>query len=224
MIERSFTQLDVPSQDFRDTSSKSDDSSENSIRRFLDPYEIGGKIKHLRTRRSISLVDLGKSAGLSASMLSQLENGKLIPTLPTLTRIALAFDVGMDYFFTERRKRRALSLVRRGENIRFPEQFGHFHPANWFECIGFAERDKSLQAYTAEFPLLDSRSSVSFHLHAGTEFIHVLEGSVVVDFGDEQFDLQEGDSFYFDSGEPHGYRGASSADNRALVVTTPPRI
>jgi transcriptional regulator with XRE-family HTH domain len=38
-------------------------------------------------------------------MLSQLENGKMVPTLPTLARIAMVFDVGVDHFFADRRKK-----------------------------------------------------------------------------------------------------------------------
>src|SRR5829696_5820753 len=70
------------------------ENSEATIRRVLSSYEIGQKIRQLRLRKKIALVDLGKHTGLSASMLSQLENGKLIPTLGTLARIAMVFDIG----------------------------------------------------------------------------------------------------------------------------------
>ena len=63
------------------------ESSERTLRRSLAAYEIGKKLRQLRLKKKIALVDLGKHTGLSASMLSQLENGKLVPTLPTLTRL-----------------------------------------------------------------------------------------------------------------------------------------
>src|SRR6476659_6334141 len=65
------------------------ENSEETIRRVLSAYEIGRKLKQLRLRKKIALVDLGLHTGLSASMLSQLENGKLVPTLATLTRISM---------------------------------------------------------------------------------------------------------------------------------------
>ena len=68
----------------------------------------------------MGLVELGKHTGLSAALLSKLERGKLFPTLPTLLRIALVFGVGLDYFFTDERKRRVVSVVRHGERVRFP--------------------------------------------------------------------------------------------------------
>ncbi len=70
------------------------ETGEQTIGRALSSYELGSKLRQLRLKKKIALVDLGKHTGLSASMLSQLENGKLIPTLPTLARIAMVFDVG----------------------------------------------------------------------------------------------------------------------------------
>lgn len=200
------------------------ESGEETIRRFLNPYELGEKIRQLRMKKKISLVDLGKHSGLSASMLSQLENGKLIPTLPTLARVAMVFDVGLDYFFSDRRKSRLLSLVRKEDRIRFPERPDHPDPSYFFECLAFSTQEKSLQAYLAEFPARPENSQPSFHFHAGAEFLHVTSGAVVIEFQDEEFLLEEGDSVYFDPSEPHAYRGSTPGRNLALVITTPPRI
>ena len=70
----------------------------------------------------MALLDLGKHTGLSPSMLSQLENGKMTPTLPTLARVAMVFDVGLDYFFSGKREEKLFSIVRAGERMRFPER------------------------------------------------------------------------------------------------------
>ena len=48
----------------------------------LKPYSIGDKIRALRLRKKMGLVELGKHTGLSAALLSKLERGKLYPTLP----------------------------------------------------------------------------------------------------------------------------------------------
>ena len=57
----------------------------------LRPYALGEKLRSLRLRKSMGLVELGKHTGLSAAMLSKLERGKLFPTLPTLLRIGLVY-------------------------------------------------------------------------------------------------------------------------------------
>lgn len=86
----------------------------------LKPYAIGEKIRALRLKKSMGLVELGKHTGLSAALLSKLERGKLFPTLPTLLRVALVFGVGLEFFFTDERKRRVVAIVRKHDRIRFP--------------------------------------------------------------------------------------------------------
>src|SRR5262252_9495638 len=87
----------------------------------LKPYAIGEKLRGLRLRKSMGLVELGKHTGLSAALLSKLERGKLFPTLPTLLRIAMVFSVGLDYFFTDERKRHIVAVVRKKDRLNFPE-------------------------------------------------------------------------------------------------------
>jgi len=199
------------------------EDSDATIRRVLSSYEIGPKLRRLRLRKKIALVDLGKHTGLSASMLSQLENGRIIPTLPTLARIAMVFDVGLDHFFAGRHPRPVFSIVRAPERIRFPERPDAATPNYYFECLAFSVQNKSLQAYLADFPKL-AEEHIREHFHEGAEFIHVLEGTLAIRFADEEHLLRAGDSAYFDGAEPHAYRGMTKKPTRALIVTTPPRL
>lgn len=86
----------------------------------LKPYALGEKLRALRLKKSMGLVELGKHTGLSPAMLSKLECGKLFPTLPTLLRIAMAFGVGLDYFFTDERKMVMQWLSSRPPGVSFP--------------------------------------------------------------------------------------------------------
>src|ERR1700758_4351205 len=92
-----------------------------AISEGLGRYSIGEKLRTLRVRKGMGLVELGKHTGLSAALLSKLGRGKLFPTLQTLLRIALVFGVGLEFFFTDDRKRRVVGIVRKGERVRFPE-------------------------------------------------------------------------------------------------------
>lgn len=202
---------------------KLNESYDDTIRRVLVSYDIGHKLRQLRLRKKIALVDLGKHTGLSASMLSQLENGKLIPTLPTLARIAMVFDVGLEFFFGEKRPARVFSIVRAEERMRFPELSDNPVPGYYFEVLAYNAMDKSLSAYLADFPKTGDPVSSREHLHDGTEFIHVLEGSLAINYGSEEHVLNAGDSVYFDSSETHSYHGCSESPARAIVITSPPK-
>lgn len=194
-----------------------------TIARILSAYELGKKLRHMRLRRKIALTDLAKHTGLSASMLSQLENGKLIPTLPTLARIAMVFDIGLDHFFAQTRGRKFFSLVRSADRMRFPESPEAAPPSYSFECLTYAEPGASLQAYLADFPGRKQGEGTP-HTHDGSEFLFVLDGAVSIRFQGEDHELLAGDSVLLDSSEPHSYAGSPKKGGRAVVVTIPPRL
>jgi transcriptional regulator with XRE-family HTH domain len=197
--------------------------AEETIQRLLSSYDLARKLRQLRLRKKIALVDLGKHTGLSASMLSQLETGKMVPTLPTLARIAMVFDVGLDHFFDDRRRQKMFTVVRGGDRMRFPERPDVPKPAYFFECLSYASQAKGLQAYLAEFPKRATEESRE-HFHEGSEFIYILEGQLTIRYQDHDHALHEGDSVYFDSSEPHSYRGSGKNGGRGIVITVPPRV
>ena len=199
------------------------EKGDETIRRVLSAYDLGPKIRQLRLRKKIGLKDLGAHTGLSASLLSQLENGKLVPTLPTLARIAMVFDVSLEHFFSDRQPKRLFALVRAGERLRFPERPDMPSPAYFFECLAYPAQGKGLEAYLAEFPERPEREAQE-HFHAGHEFLYVVDGSLVLHYQAEDHSLRAGDSVYFDSSEPHSYRGLTEPSARAVVVTIPSRI
>jgi transcriptional regulator with XRE-family HTH domain len=199
------------------------ENTDETIRHLLSTYDLGAKLRQLRLRKKIALVDLGKHTGLSASMLSQLENGKLVPTLPTLARIAMVFDVGLEHFFADKRTNRIFSIVRSDERLRFPDRADSPTPGYFFEVLAFGATEKSMSAYLAEFPLRDVKDS-RHHFHAGAEFIHVLTGQLSINYQSEDHLLGPGDSVYFDASEPHSYTGRAEEGTRAIVVTSQPRL
>lgn len=197
--------------------------NDDTIRKLLNNYDIGQKLRQLRLKKKIALVDLGKHTGLSASMLSQLENGKLVPTLPTLARIAMVFDVGLEHFFADKRARRTFAVVRGAERLRFPDTPGSPVPGFFFEVLAFGATEKNMSAYLAEFPKREP-PGIRPHQHDGAEFIHVLEGILAVNYQSEDHILKGGDSVYFDASEAHYYWGQSDIPARAIVVTSIPRL
>ena len=78
-----------------------DTVNEAIVDALIEAKGIGQKIRRLRLKRSMGLAELGKEVGLSASFLSQLENGRVIPTLRNLSRIALVFKKELSYFFRD---------------------------------------------------------------------------------------------------------------------------
>jgi len=184
----------------------------------LSKYSVGEKLRALRLRKKLGLVDLGKHTGLSPALISKIETGRLFPTLPTLLRIAIVFNVGLEHFFTAPESGPVLSVVRRKERQRFPESPDSENVAYHFESLDFPAKDRRLNAYYAEFHPL-SPEKVRRHRHAGVELIYLLRGSLEVLIGNEDRTLEEGDAMYFDSSVAHGYRRVGKSPCAAMVVS-----
>jgi transcriptional regulator with XRE-family HTH domain len=184
----------------------------------LRPYALGEKLRGLRLKKSMGLVELGKHTGLSPAMLSKLERGKLFPTLPTLLRIAMVFSVGLDYFFTDERKRHVVAIVRKKDRLRFAENMGSGGTAYYFESLDFPANQRKFNVFLAEFDTGPS-DKIKLHQHAGAEFLYILRGRLDLTIGSEVHSLDAGDSIYFDSTVRHGYRRTSSHAAAAVVVT-----
>ena len=192
----------------------------STLNEGLKSYSIGEKLRTLRLRKKMGLVELGSHTGLSPALLSKIERGKLFPTLPTLLRIAMVFSVGLEFFFTDDRKRRVLAVARKKERLKFPEKPGTNDAAYIFESLDFGAVERKLSAYHAEFQRVNPRK-IRLHQHAGVEFIYVMTGKLGLRVGDEEMRLENGDSIYFDSNVPHGYWSASTHKTTAIVVTVP---
>lgn len=189
-----------------------------TLTKGLGRYAIGEKLRALRLRKKMGLVELSRHTGLSAAMLSKVERGKLFPTLPTLLRIALVFSVGLEYFFSDDQKRRLLAIVRRAERKRFPERPDGRDISFYFESLDFAAVERKFNAYYAEFQQLPPGKARPHH-HPGVEFLSVLRGKLEMRIGTEEHVLDTGDSIYFDSSIPHSYRRISQKPCSAIVVT-----
>lgn len=189
------------------------------IEEGLKPYLIGEKLRTMRLKKSMGLVELGKHTGLSPAMLSKLERGKLYPTLPTLLRIAMVFGVGLDFFFADERKRHVVAIVRKNERLRFPEKPNSSTIAYNFESLDFRATDRKLNAYYAEFEPL-SEKSMKLHQHAGVELLYLISGKLELTIGSETYSLEDGDAIYFDSSVRHGYRRSIKGNCCAVIVTT----
>ena len=184
----------------------------------LRRYEIGDKLRALRLKKKLGLVELGRHTGLSPALLSKLERGKMFPTLPTLLRIALVFSVDLDYFFTDHRKHRALAVVRRAARQRFPEAPGRRDPAYHFESLTFPVAEPRCEAFLATFhPVADGKARP--HEHAGVEMIYVLSGELEVTVENAVHALEHGDAMYFDASVAHSYRRTGRTSCSALIVS-----
>src|SRR5277367_903246 len=163
----------------------------DAAERFITEKHLGERIRKLRLKRSMGLVELGTRTGLSASFLSQLETGRVVPTLRNLARICMVFGKDLAYFFrednancfriSEARKRVRLA---RGDKE---------SPSVIAESLSSLVPDRSIVPCLAEF--LPGPDVAPFHAQTspGLELIYVIEGSLDIATGAGEQPLEVGD-------------------------------
>src|SRR5690348_2883104 len=151
----------------------------------LNDYEIGAKVRTLRLKKKIGLVDLGRHTGLSAALISKIERGRLFPTLPTLLRIALVFGVGLEYFFAGAREKPLVAVTRKRDRVDLPDRPGARDVAYRFASLDYAATERRFNSYYAEF-FPAAPEKLRPHDHAGVEFIYVIQGTLSIHIDGEE--------------------------------------
>jgi len=192
-------------------------ADQETAERFIAEKHIGERIRRLRLKKSMGLVELGKHAGLSASFLSQLETGRVVPTLRNLARIAMVFSKDLSYFF-ESEPTAMFRVHRQKDRVRLP-QTGVEPPTYTFESLGYMVPDRHMDPYLAEFLPASGGPEPKAHVHPGSEFLYVLDGELELQHGEHKAILEPGDSVYFDSATPHSYQCAGRKPASAIIVT-----
>src|SRR5829696_5438040 len=157
----------------------------DTITTGLKKYGIGAKLRRLRLRKSMGLLELSKHTGLSPALLSKLERDLLHPTLPTLLRISMVFSVGLEYFFNPEPKP-VLEIVRKKDRLRFPDNADAANPSFWFESLDFPVPNRAVNCYWAEFEAVEK---VPLHEHAGVELVYMISGRMELVVAENRHEL-----------------------------------
>jgi transcriptional regulator with XRE-family HTH domain len=205
-------------QELAPTNSVNPDSAES----LLAASRLGERIKKLRLKRSMGLVELGRKTGLSASFLSQLETGRVVPTLRNLARISLVFGKDLAYFFDSNHPnaQRVFRIQRKKDRVRIP--VGTPSPDYIAESFGILVPEGGLRPCMAEFlPSTETEEHQSFHPHMypGVEMVYVLRGTLEVCRRGEPHTLEPRDVLYVSGETQRTYRAIGTEPAQALIIS-----
>lgn len=190
------------------------------LKHELASLDLGNQIKSLRTRRQMTLQDLSGLTGLSKPNLSQIENNLVTPPIATLLKIATALGVAIGHFFQETGQETGIVVVRKEDRYGIAKGPHISHIGYQYEPLAYPKIDKSMEPFIVH---MEQRSAddVVYNNHRGEEFLFVLEGLLEFRCADTVVTLKEGDSLYFDSSIPHGYRGVDGPVKTLVVIYKP---
>jgi transcriptional regulator with XRE-family HTH domain len=188
----------------------------SSAESLLTGARLGQQIKRLRLKRSMGLVELGKLAGLSASFLSQLETGRVVPTLRNLARIALVFNKDLSYFF-ESADQSVFRVQRSRDRLRLP--MGSPQTDYFAESFGILIPEGGLRPCLAEFLPGAQHSPFAPECYPGVEMVYVLSGAIELQRKGEPHHLQACDVCYISTETQRSYRCAGPEPAQALIIS-----
>jgi transcriptional regulator with XRE-family HTH domain len=188
--------------------------------RNFDELQIGAKLRHARRIRGLRLKELAALVGCSESMLSKVENEQVRPSLKTLHRLASELDTSIGALFGGSSHEGGVVMRKAERPSIATKSVGRQGSAGVrLECLLPDPVDKLLYAsiHVVE-PGGGSEGSIE---HQGEEVGYVLEGEFELVVDGQTYRLQQGDSFFFRSNLPHGYRNPGSTQTRVVWVNTP---
>jgi transcriptional regulator with XRE-family HTH domain len=166
----------------------------------------------------MGLVELGRRTGLSASFLSQLETGRVVPTLRNLARISMIFGKDLSYFFQPDSE--ALFRISRRENRARLPQGERTSPTHIAESFGILVPNDTLRPCLADFLPASRVEGFRPQVFTGSEIIIVLAGTVEVQYGGARHILEQGDAAYLDARTARTICCSAEGPAKALIITS----
>lgn len=192
----------------------------DGVRDNMLEASIGREVREFRTKQGMTVARLANLAGLSAGMLSKIENGNTSPSLATLQALSRALHVPVTAFFRRFEEVRDASFVPAGHGLKI-ERRGT-RAGHQYELLGHTI-GKRLGMEPYLITLTTESDVFPLFQHAGVEFIHMLEGKVVYRHSDKTYTLTPGDSLFFDADAPHGPEELIDLPIRFVSVIAYPR-
>ena len=180
--------------------------------------QIGARLKHARVLTGVRMRELAEKVGCTEGMISKIENGRVVPSLPMLQRLLQALDRDLQSFFgsnpdapgiVQRAGQRPITMtdpIREGRGVHY-ERLVPFGAGNLLEgnvhiiAPGGAKQD----------PIT----------HQGETMGYVIQGNLELTIDSTPYLLHAGDSFFFKNHLTNSYRNPGPRETRVLWVNTP---
>jgi len=183
------------------------------------PYHFGEKIRSVRERKGLTLKIVAQRAGVSESLVSQIERNRVSPAIDTLLSLADVLDISLEYLFEEYRRERPVHIIRSSERPSLKEEDVLYEELSRTEE---GELQHSIESYMIHIPV-GSRTHRGSYGHLGQEFGIIVQGKAQFHYNDSIYELNEGDSVSFSAGSPHTLVNIGSTELLAIWVVSPPQ-
>lgn len=174
---------------------------------------IGLKIKNLRLIKNLTQEELANRSELTKGYISQLENNLTSPSIETLKDLLNALGTTFSDFFSEDEQQIVF------KNEEYIEKINSDNKILWLVPTS---QKNSMEPIIIE---LDIGAITEKDLaHEGEEFGFVLSGKILLTIGKKNYEVNEGETFYFLANKPHFIKNIANTSSKILWVSCPPNF
>lgn len=183
------------------------------------PYHFGEKLRMVREHKGLTLKAVAGAAGVSESLVSQIERNRVSPAIDTLLALADVLDINLEFLFEEYRRKHPVHITHEQERRTMAEDDIRYEelakPVN-------AHKGNSFEAYVIKIPA-GAHTHRGSYGHIGHELGIVTHGSAVLHYEKKDYALTTGDSVAFPAGTPHMLENTGAELFEAIWIVTPPQ-
>lgn len=173
---------------------------------------IGGKIKRLRVANQLTLEELANRSELTKGFLSQVERNLTSPSIATLEDILEALGTTLHDFFNETQD----------EQIVFTKDDYFVNEQDDFVISYIVPNAQKNEMDPILIELEKGKSSMVMEPHDGEEFGYVINGKIKLHYGNKEFVVKKGETFYFSGKRTHYLENIYESKARVIWISTPP--
>ncbi|RXG29987.1 helix-turn-helix domain-containing protein [Leeuwenhoekiella marinoflava] len=177
---------------------------------------IGKRIREIRKEKGLTINTVAANAAVSNGLISRIENGRTIPSLPVLLNIINALETEVAAFFNSlpQSGKTAFIVSRKAENSIIEKE----DDAKGFQYKSIFGKSLAFIAFEAVLLEIQPGSERAKVETDAYEFKYMLSGSCVYNIGEEEVTLHEGDAIFFDGRIPHVPINRSDTPTSMLVL------
>jgi transcriptional regulator with XRE-family HTH domain len=184
------------------------------------PGDLGAQLRAGRERAGLSVRELARRIGVSASLLSQVERGLAQPSVGTLWAVVTELDLSLDSLFASQRTPERAAVVQRAESRPALELRGG---VVWERLTASHDPDADF-AFVTYPPGADSGADEPPTRHQGREYGYIISGRLQIEVGTETLELGPGDAVAFGSQTPHRFRAIGDDPVKAVWLNVRPHV
>ena len=178
--------------------------------------QISHRLKEIRTANKTTLQELADRAGVSKGLLSQIENSRTIPSLPVLINVIRSLGLDLNSFFD------SINFLKKSSGV-ILRKSSEYKPFEKENANGFLYKRilaTNIRESHADFVLLKlkkgaKRGPVKTNAF---EYKYLIEGKIEYTIGRKKYQMEAGDSLFFDARQPHHPMNTGKSDALLLVV------